>query len=224
MNIVDHRNALIEVAGVDGSGKSTLAHAIAGSLICSGTPTYVRSFHSWVRRSATAIARRRGRDRATYIGHESVEFAVAMELLDRSAQLRTAAGGPAAFVLDPYAFSAAAVAATHRVGNLDAILDVYFAVPRPDMVLYLDIDPQVAYQRILARDGSDNVTLRGGVADLTAYREAFERVSPRFVAAGFPIVRLDGRRPIADLVASVHKRLGQLARESEAGTVNYVDG
>lgn len=198
---------VVEVAGIDGCGKSTLAQALAGAVIGGGAPAYVRGLHSWVRRSSTALAKRRGLHRGDYIGHEAVEFAVAMELLDRSGQLALA-GEQAAMILDPYTFCSAAVAATHRVRNLDAVLDVYFQARHPDLIVYLDVDPALAYQRIVARRGSDNVALRGGAADLHDYRIGFGSIIPRFEAAGFRILTLDATSTTTDLVEAVGKQIG----------------
>ena len=111
---------VIEVAGVDGAGKTTLAAHLSGHYIAQGRITYVRSFHTWIRRWTTAVAATRG-SRAEHFGLDAVEFATAVELMDRSQLLRRSAADGSLFVLDPYIFCSAAMSASYGVTNLAAI-------------------------------------------------------------------------------------------------------
>jgi thymidylate kinase len=201
------RGRIIEVAGIDGSGKSTLAEALAGIMIARGETTYVRSFHSWVRRASNAIAAKRGLQRGEYIGHDAVEFAVAMEISDRSRHLATAIADGTNYVLDPYVACSAAVAAAHGVTNLASIVDVYATATLPELVVYLRIMPELAYERIMKRRGLDNVVLRSGPSTLHAYERGFSIALEALRGAGVPIAEFDATVPIPELAAAVLEQM-----------------
>lgn len=191
---------LIEISGIDGSGKSTLAAAISGALIGKGVKTYVRSQHSHVRRVAQAISERADRPRDTYIGHDAVEFAVALELAERSRALEVACSGRSVFIVEPYVTCSAAVAATVGISNFDAVMDVYGWAYPADLTIHIETSPETALQRIRSRPASDNLTLRDAIRDLDLYARGFDKALSRLAAGS--LLRLDGERPV-DEVAGV---------------------
>jgi thymidylate kinase len=202
---------VVEVAGVDGAGKTTLAAHLSGHYIAQGRITYVRSFHTWVRRWTTAVAAGHGKSRAEHFGLDAVEFATAMELMDRSQMLRRSAADGSIFVLDPYIFCSAAMSASYGVTNLAAIVETYLAGAPPDLVVYLEIDPRRAMQRIGRRVSNDNLVLPAyREPSLTAFRDALEAVAPMFAAGGVEILRLDAEATVEANVKAVADRLAEL--------------
>lgn len=202
---------VIEVAGVDGAGKTTLAAHLSGHYIAQGRITYVRSFHTWIRRWTTAVAAQHGRSRAEHFGLDAVEFATAVELMDRSQLLRRSAADGSLFVLDPYIFCSAAMSASYGVTNLAAIVETYLAGAPPDLVVYLEIDPRVAMERIGRRVSNDNLVLPAyQEPPLAAFRDALEAVAPMFAAGGVEILRLDAESTVEANVKAVADRLAEL--------------
>jgi len=202
---------VVEVAGVDGAGKTTLAAHLSGHYIAQGRITYVRSFHTWVRRWTTAVAAGHGKSRAEHFGLDAVEFATAMELMDRSQMLRRSAADGSIFVLDPYIFCSAAMSASYGVTNLAAIVETYLAGAPPDLVVYLEIDPRLAMRRIGRRVSNDNLVLPAyREPSLTAFRDALEAVAPMFAAGGVEILRLDAEATVEANVKAVADRLAEL--------------
>lgn len=202
---------VIEVAGVDGAGKTTLAAHLSGHYIAQGRITYVRSFHTWVRRWTTAVAAQHGRSRAEHFGIDAIEFATAVELMDRSQLLRRSAADGSIFVLDPYIFCSAAMSASYGVSNLDAIVETYLAGAAPDLVVYLQIDPALAMERIGRRVSNDNLVLPSyAEPPLTEFRDALETVAPMFAAGGVDILRLDAGSTVETNVKAVADRLAEL--------------
>ena len=202
---------VVEVAGVDGAGKTTLAAHLSGHFIAQGRITYVRSFHTWIRRWTTAVAAEHGRSRAEHFGIDAVEFATAVELMDRSQLLRRATADGSIYVLDPYIFCSAAMSASYGVSNLPAIVETYLAGAPPDLVVYLEIDPRAAMERIGRRVSNDNLVLSAyREPPLVEFRAALETVAPMFTAAGVEILRLDAESTVESNVKAVADRLAEL--------------
>jgi thymidylate kinase len=202
---------VVEVAGVDGAGKTTLAAHLSGHYIAQGRITYVRSFHTWIRRWTTAVAAQHGRSRAEHFGLDAIEFATAVELMDRSQLLRRSAADGSLFVLDPYIFCSAAMSASYGVTNLAAIVETYLAGAPPDLVVYLEIDPRVAMERIGRRVSNDNLVLPAyQEPSLAAFRDALEEVAPMFATGGVEILRLDAESTVEANVKAVADRLADL--------------
>ena len=196
--------AIVEVAGIDGSGKSTLASHLAGQLIRRGTTTYVRSLHSWSRRWAMARAASQGLTREAYVGQDAIEFAAAVEIMNRARHLEHAVRDGSVVVLDPYIYCAAAVAASYDVPNLHAVVDTYLEAATPDVVGYLDISEEIALDRLRARTDADNILAnKHAEPSLKQFLWGFTRIRPAFEDAGIRIVDLDAEAGIEENVRAV---------------------
>lgn len=202
---------IIEVAGIDGAGKTTLASSLSGHFIGAGRVTYVRSFHSWVRRWCEGVSSDRGLSRAEYFGLEAVEFATAVEMMERTQMMRRAASDGSIFVLDPYTFCSAAMAASYEISNLAAVVETYLCGERPDLIVYLDIGEQTAMQRIHRRPSVDNLVLSTNKEPpLSRFRAALEQVAPMFSGAGVNLLRLNGEDSVELHVKAVVRKLNAL--------------
>ncbi|MEZ4319214.1 MAG: dTMP kinase [Myxococcota bacterium] len=71
----------------------------------------------------------------------------------------------------------------------------------PDLVLYVDVPVDTALARIDARKGEREIY--DDKKRLTQIRDAYERVMGFLDDEGWPIVRIDGRPPVAQVAAAV---------------------
>ena len=194
---------LIVLTGIDGSGKSTAARALVSAAQAEGGKALLLSNHAG-RRSMSLLAQRLGiqwprrlADAAettlrvinVLMSHSKASRFDGLVVMDRHLQcqlaLRTAKGLP-------------------RGGLLPWLLSV---LPAPDAVVFLDVEPALAHQRIVAR-GTDTETLE----DLVALRDAY-RAMPEY--QGF--IQLDADCPPGDVV-------DRLARIVEAGAAVSTQG
>ncbi|MGK3958584.1 dTMP kinase [Arthrobacter sp. R4] len=178
---------LIVLTGIDGSGKSTAARALVSAIQAEGRNALLLSNHAG-RRSMSLLAQRLGiqwphrlADAAettlrlvnVLISHAKASRFDGLVIMDRHLHcqlaLRTAKGLPRGRLL-PWLLS---------------------VLPAPDAVVYLDVEPALAHQRIVAR-GTDAETLK----DLEGLRAAY-RSMPEY--PGF--VQLDADCPPAEVVA-----------------------
>ena len=98
-----------------------------------------------------------------------------------------------------------------RGTNLAAIVETYLAGAPPDLVVYLEIDPAVAMERIGRRVSNDNLVLPSyAEPPLTEFRDALETVAPLFAAGGVDILRLDAESTVEANVKAVADRLAEL--------------
>ncbi len=188
---------LIVLTGIDGSGKSAAARALVSAAHAEGRNALLLSNHAG-RRSMSVLAQRLGiqwphrlADAAettlrvinVLISHAKASRFDGLVVMDRHLHcqlaLRTAKG-------------------LRRGRMLPWILSV---LPKPDAVVHLDVEPQLAHQRIVAR-GTDAETLE----DLVALRDAY-RSMPEY--PGF--VQLDADCPPEEVVARLARIVGEEA-------------
>ena len=178
---------LIVLTGIDGSGKSTAARDLVSTVRAGGSKALLLGNHAG-RRSMSVLGERLGvrwphrladavettlRVYNVLVSHAKASRFDGLVVMDRhlhcQVALRTAKGLP-------------------RGRFLPWLLAV---LPAADAVVHLEIDPQEAHRRIVAR-GTDNETL----ADLVALRDGY-RAMPEY--PGF--VLLDADCPPAELAA-----------------------
>lgn len=146
----------VAVDGRTGSGKTTLGHELAAALRCLGRPTLRASMDDF--KYPWRHAREHGYERVSGQGyyHNAYDFASARELLLRPAG-PDGTGDVVLCAFDPL------TGMEHKtvtvVAPVDAILivDTVFAFRREydefwDFRIWLEVDPQVAFERGVARD------------------------------------------------------------------------
>ncbi|WP_070378011.1 dTMP kinase [Rhodococcus sp. WMMA185] len=157
---------LITLEGLDGAGKRTLADAVVKHLVDRGLrvetldfPRYGRSVHADV--ASEALKGAHGD-----LAHSAHAMAM-LFALDRAGavdELADLLAGHDIVLLDRYVASNAAYGAArlHQRGNEEFVRWVTeleferFALPRPDLQLYLDVPVALAQQRARVRESTDS--------------------------------------------------------------------
>lgn len=184
---------LIAVIGIDGAGKTSQAHDLAG---------WLRAWDWHVRYvpNQTLLPVRRALDRiAVEDGlrdHTELLDADTMRLLAagaRLAQLHDALSDPAPVtIVDRYTYCQYAAARVLGAGNEDRLRRLNRELPTPDLVLYLDIEPEEARRRIKLR-GVDDESLEFLEGFRDAYRSLPEYDGFTHVDAGGGFDDVQGR-------------------------------
>ncbi|WP_405425920.1 dTMP kinase [Micromonospora sp. NBC_00617] len=172
------RGTLVAVVGLDGAGKTTQVHALGDWLASRGVQAMAQTSVSMapVRAALTKIAHEDGfTDHLDMIGAETMRLISACSKLARVAALRESLQHRTDLViLDRYTYCQYALAAAHRVGSVTFLRRMFAGLPRPDLTIFLDVDPEAAARRINDRgiDTEDVVFLK-------EFREAY-RSLPEF--------------------------------------------
>lgn len=153
----------VVLVGIDGSGKTTAAHALS-TLLEPSTPTLVLANYSG-RRTMTAWSERLG----IAIPARGLDLA---ESVIRSANVITNHFRARTFdgivIMDRHLHCQQALRTARRLGRGRFIAAMTRLLPAADAVIFLDVNPEEAHRRILAR-GTDTETLE----DLRAYRAGY---------------------------------------------------
>jgi dTMP kinase len=174
------RATLVAVEGTDGAGKTTAALRLVRELRAQGRRVtwFPNRTVRPVRQALTRLAREEGlADRFELYGRDFAQFLSAVmkwrELLD----LEPALGRPDEIVvIDRYVHAQFALTRAFETGNEPLVRRLFAAFPAPDAVVYLDLDPESAAERIRRR-GVD----RNSVEFLRAFRSAFREL-PEFAS------------------------------------------
>ncbi len=175
--MVSKKSLLVAVEGIDGAGKSSAIARIkeraeaAGREVILGREPTLGPFGKRLRESART-------------GRLSLEEELELFLKDRRQHVdEVIAPGlhrGALVLLDRYYFSSAAYQGA-RGADPDAILDLNEAfAPLPDLVLLLDLEPELALERVCKR---------GGGADAFEKLEELREVRRIFLALRRPFIR-----------------------------------
>jgi len=191
----------IALVGIDGSGKTTQAHLLAEDLSADGLRAAYRrnaGGRHWFGRLATRLGRADGEEllgrRLMLVVESVLRWLAILRTL-----LRRAVTGEIA-VMDRYAVcqyaslrAHGAAPAAERRARL-----AYRWFPKPDLTLFLAVDPQVAHDRIEAR-GYDHETLDYLSGALAAYR-----CLPEFRG----MVEIDANGTPAEVAAAIRAAVG----------------
>lgn len=174
------RATLVAFEGIDGSGKTTTANLLIERLNAHGAGASLHLNRSLgpVRDALDTLAREDGyHDRFDMLGSGSAQFMGALlkwrELFDIAPLLDQENH---VVVVDRYIYTQLALALAHRTTN-DALLRRLFgAFPTPDLVFFVDVEPEVAAERVRKRgrdvDSLDFLTrLRDGYLSLPEMRQ-----------------------------------------------------
>lgn len=186
---------IIVLTGIDGSGKTTAAHALVAAARAQGTRALLLSNYAGRRRMSLLSARLGVRlpDR----------LADALETAIRVANVRVsharARQFPGLVVMDRHLHCQLALRRTRGLPRGRFLPRLIGALPRPDLVVYLDVSPERAHQRIVAR-GTDEESLD----DLRSLRDAY-RSLPEYA----DFVKIDADAPPAEVLARLTQTIGQ---------------
>jgi dTMP kinase len=177
---------LIVLTGIDGSGKSTAARALVSTAQADGRNALLLANHAG-RRSMSVFAQRLGIQWPHRLADAAETTLRVANVLASHAKARRFDG---LVVMDRHLHCQLALRTAKGLPRGRLLPWLLSVLSTPDAVVHLDVEPALAYQRILAR-GTDNETL----ADLIALRDAY-RAMPEY--PGF--LQLDADGPPDDVV------------------------
>ncbi|WFE66837.1 thymidylate kinase [Micromonospora sp. WMMD714] len=169
------RGVVVAVVGVDGSGKSTQAKRLVGRLREAGVPAvYLENAGGrplW-NRLAQAVGRRDGVHLFGRRGYPALEATVRWLALARAVAVTRLTGRVG--VMDRWTWCQYVIMQARGDRGIRLVRAAYAFFPRPDLVCFLAVTPELARRRVLAR-GIDTEEL----AHLTAL-DAGYRALPEF--------------------------------------------
>ncbi len=190
---------LIVLTGIDGSGKSTAARALVTAARAEGRNALLLSNHAG-RRSMSVFAERLGIRWPLRLAEAAETTLRVANVLISHARARQFDG---LVVMDRYLYCQLALRTAKGLPRGRLLPMLISSLPKPDAVVHLDVEPALAYQRILAR-GTDTETL----ADLVALRDAY-RAMPEYA----DFIRVKADCTPAEMV----ERLVRIAAGNSAG-------
>lgn len=177
---IPKRATLIAFEGIDGSGKTTAANFLAERLATHGVETSLHRNRSLgpVRDALDTLACEDGyRDRFDMFGASNAQFMAALlkwrELLDIEPLLDQ---DNHVVIVDRYLYTHLALAVAHGTTNGALLRRLFKIFPKPDIVFFIDVDPDVAADRVLKRGRDTNsveflTRLRDGYRSLPEMRD-----------------------------------------------------
>ncbi|UKA53968.1 AAA family ATPase [Arthrobacter sp. FW305-BF8] len=180
---------LIVLTGIDGSGKTTAARSLVAAARAEGSRALLLSNYAGRRRMSLLSAR---------LGIQlPAGLADAAETTMRVFNVLVSTGRAARFeglvVMDRHLHCQLALREARGLRRGRFLPWLLRTLPAPEIVLHLDVSPDEAHRRILAR-GTDEESL----ADLTALRNAY-RALPEYA----DMVKIDAGGPPADVLVGL---------------------
>ncbi|MBT2532733.1 AAA family ATPase [Arthrobacter sp. ISL-48] len=189
---------LIVLTGIDGAGKSTAARALVSAAQTDGRDALLLSNHAG-RRSMSVLA-------AKLVVRWPPRLADAIETSFRVVNVLVSHARARRFqgmvVMDRHLFCQLALRKTKDLPRGRLLPWLIGALPAPDAIVHLDIAPELAHQRIVAR-GTDAETL----SDLVSLRDAY-RSLPEYP----DFVELDAAAPPAEVASRLAQLVSQGSR------------
>ncbi|WP_346926424.1 dTMP kinase [uncultured Arthrobacter sp.] len=199
---------LIVLTGIDGSGKTTAAQATVDAARQAGrSALFLRNYAG--RRRMSLLSARLGRQLPARAA-DSIETAVrTSNVLNSHRRARKFDG---LVVMDRHLHCQLALRGMHGLARGRFLPWLIRKLPQPDLIIYLDIDPQEAHARILER-GTDSELLE----DLVSLRDAYQAL-PEF--PGFTRITAGGSPAsvITRVQAAISDAAGERKECCPAGT------
>jgi len=163
----------IAFAGIDGSGKTTQAALVSDLLAHRGVSNTLREGkEDFVISASTALAERygctSGRD---YLGEEGYLFCLSFDVLREVTKNMSLAQQGAVVIASRSPFCRIAGAMRRQVPNVGKAEQIMLCRGTPDLLIWLDTDPEIARQRIEQRSFE-----APPIDILVRYRDAFSRL------------------------------------------------
>lgn len=168
------RGKYIAFAGIDGSGKSTQAELLVGYLESIGVQTILQEGkRALVTQVSTMIAKRHGCESGNkYLGEDEYLLCMSFDIMQeisKDVMPYTNEGAVVVVPRTPYCRLAGGL--RRGAKNIDICKEIMLFDGRPDLVLWLDLPPEVARDRIQKRS-----LIAPPLIQLKNYRNAFRQV------------------------------------------------
>jgi dTMP kinase len=197
--VSQRRGVLIVFEGIDGAGKTSQMQSLKAWMQRLGVDS------RWDREPTDGPHGRRLRESAM-TGRLSPADELALFMADRRDHVRDviepALAGGQVVVLDRYYHSNAAYQGSRGLDWREILRSNESFAPRPDRVLWLDVDPAVSGERIRSRGEGTNQFER--IDQLQRCREIYEAMADE------SFVRMDAARPVAAVEADVRAAVTQI--------------
>lgn len=170
-----NRGLYIGFTGLDGAGKSTQASVLAQRLRSLGAQCYVcEPKDDLVAQAAIAFAKRKGLSHREYYGTFAFELAKAFAAVRHHYSVVAPMLAAGVTVIDPRTNNCRlALAVAHSCLSVEKLKEVYDLVEQHDILINIQVLPEVAYQRVLTRN-TDTESLE----DLRKFSESLEQLTP----------------------------------------------
>jgi dTMP kinase len=193
---------LIAIIGIDGAGKSTQIRAVHAELAGRGHRVLQLPNESlqplWERLDVLTAAA--GQEIEEFLGMDTVQMAAsAIKWLSLQKAWRTMDPTAGVVLADRYSYCQMAIAQRAGARVRSAIEHLYHDFPAPDLCIWLDVKPEVAFARLEKR--GEKWT---GPDFLETHRRGYENLAARH---DFTVV--DGGLPQAEVTAAI---MGEIAR------------
>ena len=144
---------LIAFCGVDGSGKTTQLNLLQQELEKQGKKVYVtKQPTNWYRNDNNVRAFLEGRKTNNMLIKELALFSATDRLRQYNNEISQKEKEGNIVISDRYIYSAYTYFYTRGL-DIKWLKEINKFVPLPDITLYIDIPPEIAYERIISRDG-----------------------------------------------------------------------
>lgn len=202
MKLKERKGMYIGFTGIDGAGKSTQATLLCGWLTKKGIPNILREVkQDLVAEVSSAIARKHGlKSGRQYLGEDYYIVALSFDLLREvifDVRPFTSMGTIVVSSRTAFCRLAGGIARKCRSINLAKEIALFGGVP--DLLIWLDTAPEVAYKRIVQR-GFDS----GNLEHLKRYRAALEEL-----LSNYQHVRIDGNQTIENVQLEVQRLVSE---------------
>ena len=152
--IKERINMLIAICGIDGSGKTTQINLLKDYFEKQGKNIHLTKQPTNFYRNYDRFRKYVNREISPNNSNIIFELAL-LSAADKIRHYETDIRPNAHKIVisDRYVFSAYAYFIGRGVNDIEWLKDINIHLPIPDITIYLDIDPKIAYERIINRDG-----------------------------------------------------------------------
>ncbi|GCD20791.1 dTMP kinase [Cellulomonas algicola] len=203
------RGRLVAVCGIDGSGKTTQIERVVDHLRAQGRDVVAtRQPTDRYRQDATVRAALDLRLELAQISPELALFAAFDRLRHLREVVEPALAAGSWVVTDRYVYSSYAYFLSRGIAEVDWLTAINRHAPRPDLTVVVDVPPELAAVRIVARDGSSRKREELDLDRMQTVRAAF-RDQPWGAHADYHVV--DGTDPVEQVWDRVRTLVDGLA-------------
>lgn len=173
-------SSLISFCGLDGSGKTTQIELLRTALTDSGYPTIVlKQPTPWYRSHEKVRLRIEQSDKSVDLRFLSL-FSAADRLQQQVDAVEPALASGTYVVMDRYVYSGIAYMVARGLDDIEWLETINRFATRPELPIYLRVDPAMALRRVIERDGFSAKKEEQDIDLMTRVSNAFDIVAKRY--------------------------------------------